>query len=304
MRVAPKPALRLLAAAALALGAPCGARAFLGIADTSFVTVIANPAEAANWASDLERLNDQLEAARSTLQTVTDLRTYAGNPAAAAGALPGLQAITGAVGSLAAGGQTDADLLRAWQSLSAAQRLSGASALLEASGAGTTMQVFGQTQARNAAAYVGLAQDVNAEAQVRSQIAGEQAARASVAASLALAWTQFRAATTESQKQAILAEISQLQAQNQVMDSRRRAIIDDLDLSDRQARSDSGARSRAADEQELAESAQLSADAGSRSQGAEAQRIATLQKAAPAPAASDYSGIRLWTTADTGGTPP
>ena len=85
MRAAPKPALRLLAAAALALGAPCAARAFLGIADTSFVTVIANPAEAANWASDLERLNDQLEAARSTLRrTVTDLRTYAGSPAAAA----------------------------------------------------------------------------------------------------------------------------------------------------------------------------------------------------------------------------
>jgi hypothetical protein len=60
MSTSPKLALRLLAAAALSLGAPRVARAFLGIADTSFVTVIANPAEAANWASDLERLNDQL----------------------------------------------------------------------------------------------------------------------------------------------------------------------------------------------------------------------------------------------------
>jgi hypothetical protein len=290
-------------AAALALGAPGVARAFLGFADTSFVTVIANPAEAADWASELERLSDQLEAAKGTLQTVSDLRAYAGNPAAAVGALPGLQEITGAVGALSSGGQTDADLLHAWQALGAAQRLSDASTLLQGSGAGTTMQVFGQAQVRDVAAYEGFAEDVDGAGRVRSQIAGEQAARSSVANALALAWTQFRAAATESQKQAILAEISQLQAQNQVMDSRRRAIMDDLDLSERQARSGSDARSMAVDEQLLAESAQLNADAGSRAQGAEAQRLATLQKAAPAEAQPDYSGIRLWTTADTGGAP-
>ena len=38
------------------------------------------------------------------------------------------------------------------------------------------------------------------------------------------------------------------------------------------------ARSKAADERELAESAQLSADASTRAQGAEAQRIARLRQ--------------------------
>jgi hypothetical protein len=294
------PALAVLVAL---VGAP-RAHAIFGVADTSFVTVIANPAEAADWASELERLNEQLDTARSTLQTVGDLRTVAGNPGAAVAALAGLQEVTGAVAALSSGAGTAADLDRAWQSLGAAQRLSGAAALLQGSGAGTTMQVFGQSQARDAALYAGFAQDANATAQVRSQVAGEQSARASVASELSQAWVQFKAATNESQKQAILSEISQLQSQNQVMDTRRRAILDDLDLSDRQAQADAHVRTRAADEQMLSESALLNADARARAQGAEAQRAATLGRLPAVPAAADYSGIRLWTTADTPGPSP
>jgi hypothetical protein len=286
----------------LLLCAAPSARAFLGVADTSFVTVIANPAEAANWASELERLNDQLSAAKGTLQTVSDLRSYAGNPAAAVAALRDLREITAAINALSSGAQTDADLLRAWEALGAAQRMSSAAALLQSTGAGTAMQVFGQPQPRNAAFYSGFAQQTNSLGQIRGQVAAEQSTRTAVASELALAWVQFKAATTESQKQAILAEISQLQSQNQVMDTRRRAVLDDLDLSERQTRADSGVRSRAADEQLLAESALLNAAAASRAQDAEAQRVTTLQKSPPAAAAPDYSAIRLWTTADTGGT--
>jgi hypothetical protein len=301
MSRASEPAMRGLAAALALLCAARPARAFLGVGDTSFVTVIANPAEAANWAAELERLNDQLSAARGTLQTVGDLRAYAGDPRAAVAALRDLQEITAAISQLSAGGQTDADLLLAWQAMGASQRLLSAATLLQASGAGTTMQVFGQAQPRETALFAGLAQDAEASGQLRSQIAGEQSARASVAAELALAWGQFRAATTESGKQAILAEISQLQAQNQVMDTRRKAILDDLDLSDRQARTDANVRSKAADEQLLAESALLNADVAGREQGAQAQRMATLQKQVPQAPAADYSGMKLWTTADTGG---
>jgi hypothetical protein len=286
-------------AALLCAGRPAGA--FLGFGDTSFVTVIANPAEAANWASELERLNEQLAAANGTLQTVGDLRAYAGDPRAAVAALRDLQDITGALGQLSAGAQTDADLLRAWQAEGAAQRRQDAATLLQGTGAGTTMQVFGQAQARDAALYAGLARDAGASGQLRGQIAGEQSARGSVAAELALAWGRFRSATTESGKQAILAEISQLQSQNQVMDTRRRAMLDDVDLSDREARTNEAVRSRAADEQLLAESALLNADAAGRAQGAQAQRLATLQKAPPSAAPPDYSGMRLWTTADAGG---
>ncbi len=277
------------------------ARAFLGFGDTSFVTVIANPAEAANWASELERLNEQLAAANGTLQTVGDLRAYAGDPKAAVAALRDLQEITAALGQLSAGAQTDADLLRAWQAEGAAQRLQDAAALLQGTGSGSTMQVFGLAQARDPSIYAGLARDAAASGQLRSQVSGEQSARADIASELALAWARFRSATTESGKQAILAEISQLQSQNQVMDTRRRALLDDVDLSDRQARTDAAVRTRAADEQLLAESALLNADASGRAEGAQAQRLATLQKAAPAASQPDYSGIRLWTTADAGG---
>jgi hypothetical protein len=294
---------RALAALLVLFAAP-RARAIFGVADTSFVTVIANPAEAADWASELERLNDQLETARNTLQTVSDLRAFAGNPGAAVAALSDLHEITGAIDALSSGGQTAADLLQEWDALGAAQRLSDAATLLQGAGAGTTMQVFGQTQPRDAAIYAGLAQDAHSSGLIRGQISSEQSARRSLASALALAWTQFRAATTESQKQAILSEISQLQSQNEVMDTRRRAILDDLDLSDRQDRADAGVRSRAADERMLAESELLNADARSRVQGAEAQRMATLQRTQQPPAPADYSGIRLWTTADTEGPSP
>jgi hypothetical protein len=292
---------RFLAAGAALVCAARPAGAFLGFGDTSFVTVIANPAEAANWASELERLNQQLAAANGTLQTVGDLRSYAGDPRAAVAALRDLQEITGALGQLSAGAQTDADLLRAWQAEGAARRLQDAATLLQGSGAGPTMQVFGQAQPRDSALYAELARDADASGQLRSQVAGEQAARGSVASELALAWDRFRSATTESSKQAILAEISQLQSQNQVMDTRRRAMLDDVDLSDRQARTNEAVRSRAADEQLLAESALLNADAAGRAQGAQAQRLATLQKGAPSATPPDYSGMRLWTTADAGG---
>ena len=286
----------------LALCAALPARAFLGVADTSFVTVIANPAEAANWAAELEKLNSQLEAAQGELQTMVELRTYAGDPRAAVAALGNLSEITGALGGLSSGAQTEADLARAWQALGTAGQLGSAAALLQGAGPGATMQVFGQPEPRDPGLYSRFAQEADSSSRIRGQVADEQGARASVAAELALAWGQFRAAPTESAKQAILSEISQLQSQNQVMDTRRRAMLDDLALSDRQERTEAEVRSRADDEQLLAESALLNAGAEGRAQGAEAARLSTLQKTAPAPPAPDYSGIRLWTTADSGGT--
>jgi hypothetical protein len=287
-------------AAALALGA-CPAHAFLGVGDVSFVTVIANPAEAANWAAELDQLNSQLTAAQGTLQTVGDLRTFAGDPKAAVAGVGDLGAVTGAVGNLVGGAATGSDLALAWQSLSSADQLAQAAALLQAAGPGTSMTVFGQQQARDASSYEGLAASAASSQQVRGQIAAEQAARAVIAATLTQAWGQFRQATTESSKQALLTQISQLQSQDQLMASRRRAILDDLDLADRQDRNAAAVRSRAADEEGLAASSVLAADFKTREQGAEAQRLATLQKTPPAPQPADYSGVRLWTTADAGG---
>lgn len=301
MNPPPQRLASALAAAAAALCAPQPSQAFLGVADTSFVTVIANPAEAANWAAEIGRLSDQLAAARATLQTVSDLRAFAGDPKAAVGALRDLSGITGVIAELSSGVQTQADLLRAWRAAGSAQRLLDAAALLEGAGPGATMGVFGRPQARDLRLYDGFALDLGASQQVRRQISDEQSARTSLASELALAWAQFRAAPTESSKQAILTEISQLQSQNQVMDARRRAILDDVALADRQQRTEAGVRSRAADEQGLAESALLNSAVEGRARNAEAQRVSTLQKAAPAPAEADYSGLRMWTTADTEG---
>jgi hypothetical protein len=297
------PVMAFLAALLSFAGAP-RVRAFLGFADTSFVTVIANPAEAADWASELESLNQQLAAAQNTLQTVDDLRAFAGDPRAAVAALRDLADVSGALSQLSAAGQTEAELEEAWQALDATARLAQAAGLLKAAGPGTAMQVFGQTQPRDPGLYTGLAQEEQAAQDIRRQVAQEQAARKSVAAELALAWSQFRSAPTESSKQAILAEISQLQSQDQVMDARRRALLDDLELSDREDRSLAGVRAKAADERRLAESALLNANDEARVRDAEAQRLATLQKTSSDPAAPDYGGLRLWTTADADGNPP
>jgi len=293
--------LRWLATAAGMFSAVSCARGFLGVADTSFVTVIANPAEAADWASELESLDNQLAAVRGTLQTVNDLRTFAGDPRLAVSAVPELGDIVAAIGNLTSDGQTDAALTAQWQSMGASGQLSSALALLGSAGPGTTMPVFGLLQARDPKLYAGFAQDSDASSLLRSQVANEQGIRASIASELAAAWNQFKGTTTESGKQALLTEISQLESQNQVMDTRRRALLDDLALSDRQAREQSGVRSKAADEQLLAESALLNANVDARVQGAEAQRDATLQKVPLTPAAPDYTGLKLWTTADAGG---
>jgi hypothetical protein len=295
------PRLVLCAAAALAAAR---SRAFLGVGDTSFVTIIANPAEAANWAAQLERMNGQLAAASATLQAVATLRAYAGDPRAALAAMPDLAQITRAVQALASGGQTAEDLLQAWQAEGSAQRLLGEAALLQAAGVSPSMSVFGAEQARNAGLYALIAGDAGSAAALRGQIAGEQQARRAVAAELSLAWSRFRAAPDESSKQAVLSEISQLQSQDSLMGERRRAILDDLALSDRQQRDDSAVRSKAADEELLAQSALLNGGAGDRARDAQAARMATLSKQAPAPAAADYGGIRVWTTADAAGGPP
>jgi hypothetical protein len=295
-----------IAAAALAacLASPRPARAFLGVGDTSFVTVIADPAETANWAAELARLASALMAAQQTLQAVTDLRAFAGDPRAAMAAVTDLGAAAASLRALESGAQTDADLLRAWQALGAAGRLSAAASLLSSSGPGTTMQVFGQSEPRDAALYQGLAGDAAARSGARGQIASEQSARSGLSGELTAAWTRFRSASTESEKQAILAEISELQAQDQVLGDRRRALLDDMDLAERQRRDESAVRSKAADEGLLAESALLNASAGARARASESDRMATLQKQPSAPAAADYSGVRLWTTADSEGDGP
>jgi len=294
---------RVLAALLLA-GIPAAARAFLGVADTSFVTVIANPAEAANWAAELDRLNSELAAANGTLATVNQLRSYAGDPRAAAAGVPDLAAVTAGVQALAAGGQTAGDLEAAWRALGSAGQAAAAAALLRAAGPGATMEVFGQAQARDPALYGNETADTARAQAVRGQIAAEQASRGAIAAELAGAWARFRAAATESAKQAVLTEISQLQAQDQAMGARRQALLADFDLADRQERDQVRVRAAAANESSLAESALLQSAAAARAQGAEAQRLATLQKPAPTAPAADYSGLRVWTTADAGGSPP
>ncbi|HEY1793418.1 MAG TPA: hypothetical protein VGG34_10915 [Opitutaceae bacterium] len=291
-----------LAAACLALLA-LPARAFLGVADTSFVTVIANPAEAANWAEQIQRLSDQLAAARNALQVVTDLRAYAGDPAAAARASEALQEVAGALSGLTSGPQTAADLERAWTQLGAAERSAQAALLLARAGQAPTLDVFGQQQPRDMAAFGGLARDSAVTGALRSQVSAEQAARATIGAKMEAAWAGFRAAATESSKQAALTEISELQAEDQVLGARRQALVDDLGLSDRQAAREDAARSRSTDQQLLAESALLGADLASRASGAEAQRVATLGRQAPQPGPRDYSGMQLWSTADALGQP-
>ncbi|HEY1849248.1 MAG TPA: hypothetical protein VGG37_08570 [Opitutaceae bacterium] len=295
--------LRWAAACAVFLGPAAALRAFLGVADTSFVTVIANPAEAANWAAEISRLSDQLAAARAALQTAGQIRDYAGDPRAAAQSVSGLSDITGAVGRLESGAQTGSDLAAAWNDLGSGGRSDAESALLEATGAGRQMTVFGQASPRSLAAFADLASSASALSQARSSISGEQSARSSVAGALGRAWDAFRVAATESEKQALLAEISQLQAQSQVMDARRRALLDDVELSRRQASAASDVRARAADQQGLAESSLLGADELGRASAAESQRAATLAKPVGAATPRDYSGMRLWTTADAGGQP-
>ena len=279
---------------------------FLGVADTSLVTVIADPAESANWASQLEELSQQLAALRAAVAQASALRAAIGDPSAAVQGIGDLRPITGAMGALGSGGQTAADLQAGWADLGASARTAAIVGLLGEAGGGTDgrMLVFGQAQPRDLGLYQGAAQDQDVVRRVRSQISREQAARSSLSDELARAWADYQVAQTETRQQALLAKISQLGAQSQAMEGRRHALLDDLALDDRRRRTDAEVGARAADEQALAEASVIKADLGQRVVDAEAQRIATLQKPVPALAEPDYSGLKLWTTADAAGMGP
>jgi hypothetical protein len=276
-------------------------RAVLGVADTSLVTVVANPADAAHWAAELDRLASQLAAANATLSEVQVLRAYAGDPRAAVLSLADLRTVLGNASALYAGGQDLADLVAAWQAQGDASRLLSVADLLARSGAAADMDVFGTRVPRDPSLYGRLAAQDGAVSALRSQVAQEQAARAAIAAALSDAWARLRVAGTESQKQAVLAEVAQLRAQDGALDARRRAALDDAALSDRADRLASRARDQADDEQLIARSGQLAGASAAAWAAADAQRQATVSRTQSPAAAADYSGIKVWTTADTSG---
>lgn len=286
---------------ALLLAAPL--RAILGVADTSFVTVIANPAEAANWAAELSRLSAQVEAAQSTLRTVSQLRDFAGDPAAAVAALGDLSTVQAAALGLAHQEATFADLEQSWQALGPSGQRALVAAALASSGAGTSYPAGGVTQPRDSARYVDLAARIAETDAARSQIASEQSARAAITGELARAWQSYRQAQSESSKQALLSQISELAAEDQALDSRRKALLDDLALADRGKEANAAILARASDETSLAASASSSALAVRRIQDGEAARAATLAKPAPSAPARDYAQLKLWGPADAQGSP-
>jgi 23S rRNA maturation mini-RNase III len=298
--------LRILFGVSAGLACAAPGFGFLGVADTSLVTVIADPAEAAHWAAQLESLDQQLTAVRDTLVQANALRAAIGDPAAAVQGIGDLRAITEAMGSLGSAGQTAADLQAAWAGLDASVHAAAVVGLVgqAGGGAGGQMLVFGQSQPRNLDLYQGGAQDQYVNSQARSQISLEQTARQSLSNELAQAWTDYQAAQTETRQQALLAKISQLDAQGQAMEARRRALLDDLALDDRQRRTDTDTSAKASDERTLAESSAVNAVFGQRALDARTQRLDTLQKTVPASTAPDYSGLRLWTTADAAGSQP
>lgn len=299
-------AARLLCIVASLTAARSSLLGFLGVGDTSFVTVIANPADAAHWTAELSHLADQVAALRKTLDDADALRAYAGDPRLALQDLGDLGTSLGTLAALGSGPRTAADLEAAWRAGGTGQQTQAALALLGRAGAGIggTMNVFGSSEPRDVSAYDGLASQAYAANAARGQIAQEQGARSALIAALDQSWSDFQDAPTESRKQAILTKISHLEAQGQALDSRRRALLDDLDLADRERATVSETRTRAADEAALAESAALAGTVAARVQAAEAQRLATLAKGQQAAAPADYSGLKLWTTADASASSP
>jgi hypothetical protein len=274
------------------------------VGDAALVTVVANPADDAHWTAELADLARQVSALQATVDHVAALELYAGDPRVAAAGVGSLQSSLQAVVGLSAAVDTAGDLAVGWSGQTAGQQSAATVLLLDRTGVGAngTMQVFGQAQPRDLSRYAGLAADQDLTGKARAQIGEEQAARSAMTDALAQAWRDFQAAQTESEKQAILTKIQHLQAQSQVLEARRRGLLDDLALSDRQNFTQERVRARAADESSLAESAVLATAAAARVQTAEAQRLATLQKL-PTPPVADYSGLQLWTTADTDGSP-
>jgi hypothetical protein len=292
----------LAAAAALLSGGASRCPAFLGVGDAAFVTIVANPADDAHWVAELADLARQLAALQATVDHVAALQVYAGDPRAAAAGIGSLQPLLQSVAGLTAEGGTAGELAATWSGQTAGQQNAATVALLQQNGVDGTMQVFGQSQPRDLSRYAGFAADQTVSVQVRAQIGQEQAARSALAEALTAAWADFQRAQTESEKQAILTKLQHLQAQSQVLEARRRGLLDDLALADRQSRTAERVQAGAADESALAESSVLASAEAARVQAAQTQRLATLQKA-PSATVPDYSSLKVWSTADAGAAP-
>ena len=286
-------------AAGAAVLAPNWAWAVFGVGDTSFVTVIANPAEAANWANEIRNLEAQVTALRATLQEIQQVRTYAGDPRLA------VQTPTG-VPALLLDGEAllhQASTVSAVRDLSPvkaddpalAQLVARLSGGLDAPG---MMSVEGAPVPRDLSRYISAATAANTAQAISSQISGEQDIRRRTADDLGAAWSAFQQASTESQKQSALTRIAALEALERSSEGRRNAELADLSLSDRQDRAQATIAAVASDEQAQAQISSLQSQASGRSAAADAAARSIVAEAPDAPAARDYSGLKTWLPSD------
>ena len=277
-----------LVLACIAAGRPMAA--FLGVGDVSLVTVVANPAEAANWAAQLQALQSQLTTLEGTLQEAETLRRYAGDPAAAArgsGEVDGFMTLVRS----ASGDPGSVGVLRA--QLQGQMDDSSISRSLGAGGAQISYQ--GTTAPRDLARYRDWVVDAALVSGLQQGIAADQAAHAEALARLQAAWSRFQQAGTESEKQASLVHIAHVVGETEAMDAHRRALEADLSLSERNRALQDRIQAGADDEEISANVAVVAGKLAAQARSAESARLDALNRVGVQRQSPDYSSLRLWT---------
>ena len=263
--------------------------AFLGVGDVSLVTVVANPAEAANWASQIEALQSQLSTLQRSLGEVQTLRRFAGDPSLAARGASDLCGFLSAVRS-ASSGSGSADALQTDAEGAVDDRAIGAGL----GTAGPGMSVQGYAAARDLGRYREWVVEQAVISQLRAGIAADQSAHGQALSALEAGWAAFQRASTESEKQASLVQLSQVMAQNGALDARRQSLQADMELSAR-ARSVQDRIAAAADDEEIAANvAAASSRLAVQAQAIDTARLSALNRTPPTVRATDYSAIRAW----------
>jgi len=285
--------------AAVALFLACAtprAWAILGVGDVSFVTVVANPAEASNWIAQLNSLASQLDKLQQTEAQIELLRSQAGDPTEAAKLGEDLTGLLRQTDQLVAE-PSDATAIQA-------ANPGDILAMLSAVGLSSTIDVFGSVQRRDLEKYSDSATLQTSLSALRAQIALEQSNRERTQAAMESAWDLFRSAGTESQKQAALTRMEELAAENAIAADRRRALLDDEHLVSDQAQVAAEVEARADDEKWLAQGSALRTAQQRRVQAAETQRLNVINAALSPQGETDYGALKIWTLSDSVSTSP
>lgn len=229
----------------LSLAIASRAFAVFGVGDVVFVAGNTDPGEIAHRAAQLGQLAQQVMQATEMVRQANTIVRFAGDPKAAVRNLGDLARISDSLANIIGVENGTTSGLREFSATArAGQQLNNSINQLQTAFVGLEREitVFGQKRSNSPDLYQALYAAERIAAAAREQIRKETEARKRIDDEMRTTYEQLRNASTESEKQALAAKISALEARHGVMTAQRQALLADMELEERQQQTAERAR--------------------------------------------------------------